>query len=277
MKGSLKWRFADDLYLSSYTYIDNICHAEILAAEKLIENPKLIGGKAYNINDGEDRLFWTHIYNVGSITGIPRSKFGSIPIPFKILYGIAWLFWYIGMPLGDFTPYVLLLASTTHTFSPKKAQQELGYKPVMAPSESLQLTHNSFKNWCTSNPPKPVYYLSYYLLFVSLLSFFGSAQAFYSPDLLRARQFSLKPELVTPLASNLFGAWTFITSLVRIRCSFNLENKVLFSLTRQTFYLALGIYLWEFFVNQSIPFIYLLPAGTIATIGSIWMTFFPPI
>jgi len=180
------------------------------------------------------------------------------------------------MPLGDFTPYVLLLASTTHTFSIKRAQEELGYKPIMDPSESLEITLNSFKGWVASNPPKPVYYLSYFLFFVSLLSFFGSFQAFYSVELLRTRQFSLQPQQVTPLAANLFGAWTFITSLIRFRCSFNLENKVLYSLTRQTFYLALGIYLWEFLVTKTIPFAYVIPAGTIASIGSIWMTFFPP-
>jgi len=275
-KGSLKWKFAENKHWSSYTFIDNICHAEILAAERLTEAPNIVGGNVYNINDGEDKLFWTTLYKVGSLSGAPQSSFGKIPLPFGILYGIAWIFWYIGLPLGNFTPITLLLATTTHTYSIEKAKKDLLYKPVMNPSKSWDLTMEHFANWAKENPVKKRPYLSYWLMIVSGLSIFGSLQAFYHTHTLQTRQFSLKPEEVTPLAAKLFGAWTLITSIVRLRCAFNLENKVLYSTTLQTFIVALGLYGWEYFVSQSIPFIPVMGPGIVATTSLIWMIFFPP-
>lgn len=35
--GKLKWKLTDDVHKSSYTYLDNIVHGELLAADKLID------------------------------------------------------------------------------------------------------------------------------------------------------------------------------------------------------------------------------------------------
>jgi len=274
--GSLKWKFAEDKYYSSYTYIDNICHAEILAAERLVEDAKAIGGNTYNINDGVDGLFWTNIYKVGSLAGIPSSGFGRFKLPFGFLYWLSWIFWWIGRPLGNFTPYTLKLASTTHTYSINKAKRDLGYKPVIAPQQSWELTLKSFADWTKHNPVKRRPYLSYWLMFVSGLSIFGALQAFYDTHILKTNQFSLKPNEVTQLAAKLFGAWTLVTSIVRFQCANNLDNKVLYGITRQTFFIALGIYGWEFLVHQSIPLIPFLAPCIVASSSIIWMTFFPP-
>jgi len=273
--GSFKWKFADDKYLSSYTFIDNICHAELLAAEKLVEAPKTVGGNAYNINDGKDGLLWSSLLKVASLA-VTHSNFGKFRLPFGLLYWFSWFFWYIGFPLGNFTPYALKLVSTTHTYSTEKAKKELLYQPIINSSEGWDLTMKHFADWSAKNPVKPRPYLSYWLMLVSGLSIFGSLQAFYHTYTLQTKQFSLKPEEVTPLAAKLFGVWTLVTSLVRWRCAFNLENKVLYSITLQTFFIAIGIYSWEFFVSKSIPIIPFMGPGFVASTSIIWMTLFPP-
>jgi len=272
----MKWKFAENKYLSSYTFIDNICHAEILAADRLVVAPKIVGGNVYNINDGVDGLFWSNIYKIGSLSGVPRETFGKFPLPFGLLYSISWIFWYIGLPLGNFTPNVLKLASTTHTYSIEKAKKDLSYQPVMDPTKSWDLTMEHFANWTKNNPVKRTPYLTYWLLIVAGLSTFGTLQAFYHTHTLQTKQFSLKPEEVTPLAAKLFGAWTLVASIVRFRCALNLNNKVLYNITLQTFMIALGIYGWEYFVSQSIPLIPVMGPGIIATTSIIWMTLFPP-
>uniref|UniRef100_A0A6B2L3P5 3-beta hydroxysteroid dehydrogenase/isomerase domain-containing protein n=1 Tax=Arcella intermedia TaxID=1963864 RepID=A0A6B2L3P5_9EUKA len=274
-KGSLKWKFASDLYKSSYTYIDNICHAEILAAEKLIEN-KPVGGKAYNINDGVDGMLWGKVYDVSELSGRPRSSFGTIPLPFTILYYISYLFWKVGLPLGNFTPYVLKLVTTTHTYSIERAQNELSYEPVLDHKTAWKKSLSSFSDWKDKQKKQSRPWLSYWLMFVSSLSIFGALQAFYSVDTLQTRQFSLKPEQITPLCAKLFGAWTLVATVVRGVCAFNLNNAVIYRVTYFTFLVALGLYSWEFFVSKSIPLFGASMPGFVASTSLIWMTFFPP-
>jgi hypothetical protein len=62
--GKLKWKIADDNYYSSYTYIDNLCYCEYLAATKLNDINSVAAGKAYNVNDGVELKFWSQLYEV---------------------------------------------------------------------------------------------------------------------------------------------------------------------------------------------------------------------
>jgi len=272
--GKLKWKLTEDKHKSSYTFLDNIVHAEILAADKLA-NPKErdgIAGKAYNINDGIEALFWTKTYDVAELAGSSKKTFGRWKLPFfGVLYYISWFFWWMGRPLGTFTPYVLCLASTTHTYSIAKATKELGYSPLMNHDKSWNLTKDSFRDWRKTYKPAQTSKLSWWLTFVSLLSFFGSAQAFYSLTLLKSNQFSLTPEQVSPIAGRLFGCWTLVASLVRLSCAFDLANKTLYRLTLQTFYVALGFYGTEVFLFHTVPLGNALPPFVVASTSILWM------
>ena len=64
--GKLKWQLTENKHKSSYTFLDNIVYSEILAADILADPSKRasIGGKAYNINDDIEALFWTKTYDV---------------------------------------------------------------------------------------------------------------------------------------------------------------------------------------------------------------------
>jgi len=237
-----------------------------------------VAGNKYNINDGIHAKFWERLYEVSKLSGVNEQQLGKyslVPI-FNILFNIAWLFWYFGYPLGNFTPYILRLVTTTHTYSIDLAKQDLGYKPIEDIHISLNKTKESFKNWAIQNPPKKIYQLSTWLKFIALLDLFGSVQAFYSVHTLKSYQFSNLPNQVSPLASHIFGVWTLVAALVRMKCSMNVFDVNIYSLTLQTFIVALLFYLSECFIYQTIPFLYVLPVLIIVCISIIWMVFFRP-
>eukprot|EP01126_Amoeba_proteus_P021644 TRINITY_DN2202_c0_g1_i3.p1 TRINITY_DN2202_c0_g1~~TRINITY_DN2202_c0_g1_i3.p1 ORF type:complete len:294 (-),score=44.73 TRINITY_DN2202_c0_g1_i3:69-950(-) len=95
-EGKLKWKMTENVHESSYTFVDNIAHAHILAADKLADPHSCarVTGNAYNINDGVNSLFWSKLYDVAELSGVPRREYGKFKIPFfGILYYIAWFFW----------------------------------------------------------------------------------------------------------------------------------------------------------------------------------------
>jgi len=155
--GKLKWRIAEDKYYSSYTYIDNLCTCEYLAALSLAEggSSSPAAGQKYNVNDGVELKFWERLYEVSELSGLDRSNFGKISLVaiFPIIYQIAWFFWSIGRPLGTFTPYVLKLTTTTHTYSIDRARRDLAYVPLDFQT-SWDTTKASFLNWPAKNPKK---------------------------------------------------------------------------------------------------------------------------
>lgn len=122
-QGRLKWKLTEDVHESSYTYIDNLIHAKILAATKLVDGdlafvpPKYlsqtdrcrVSGQAFNVSDGEDGLFWSKLHEVGELSGVPRKDFGRISLApiFGIIYKIAWFFWVPLHPLAS--PHLILV------------------------------------------------------------------------------------------------------------------------------------------------------------------------
>jgi len=97
-------------------------------------------------------------------------------------------------------------------------------------------------------------YLSWHLFIVGLVSYFGCYQAYFSPGVIREYQFNLKPEQVSPLALHLFGAWTLLSSTIRLLCSFYLHEKGIYLITMFTFVVALVVYLQECFIEKTISF-----------------------
>lgn len=88
-------------------------------------------------------------------------------------------------------------------------------------------------------------YLPYWLLFISVVSIFNSAQTYFSKDLsLTKRVYELeasknhgKPQ-VTNLSARTFGTWTFITSVVRFYGAFYITNPQIYQLVQWTFLVA---------------------------------------
>jgi len=254
--GKLKWKLTEDKHKSSYTFLDNIVHAEILAADRLMD-PSVrasVAGKAFNINDDIEALFWTKCYDVGELSGVPRSQYGKMKVPFfGLLYFISWIFWRLGFPLGNFTPYVLCLATTTHTYSCARAKKDLGYATIMSHEERWKITKESFKNWKSTYKPKKTPKLSWWLTVISLLMLTGTYQCF-TTNSMAERQFTLQPDQVTPLAGRLYGIWALTAGLLRLSCAWDLNNANIFKNTLRSFYVGLGFFIfWKLFGMEQFP------------------------
>lgn len=83
-----------------------------------------------------------------------------------------------------------------------------------------------------------MYYLSNWLLFISVVSGINTVQCFFGPKVSR-RIYHCKPQDVSPLAARVFGTWTFLSAVIRGMCAYNIQNLAVYQLTMVTFALAL--------------------------------------
>lgn len=84
-------------------------------------------------------------------------------------------------------------------------------------------------------------FLPHWLLFISVVSVFNSAQTYLVKDLILTRKvYSAAPQSeVTNLSARTFGTWTFLTSVVRFYGAYNLVgNKQMYELCIWTFVVA---------------------------------------
>lgn len=145
--GKTKFMIGNGKNIVDFTYIDNVVHGHILAAESLRLRP-VIGGKAYNITNDEPIEFWTFMTRMIVGLGYPAPKYH---IPFWIIYLIALIlqaFVTILRPLRTirptFTPMTVTLAGTHHFYSCESAKKELGYSPVVGLDDAIEITLASF-------------------------------------------------------------------------------------------------------------------------------------
>lgn len=90
-------------------------------------------------------------------------------------------------------------------------------------------------------------FLPHWLLFISLVSVFNSAQTYLIKDLALTRKVYLAapPTEVTNLSARTFGTWTFLTSLVRFYGAYNIVgNPTMYDLCIWTFAVA-GIHFYS--------------------------------
>ncbi|KAF3937944.1 hypothetical protein ABW19_dt0201555 [Dactylella cylindrospora] len=85
-------------------------------------------------------------------------------------------------------------------------------------------------------------YLPKFLLFVSVVSVFNSAQT-YSTLKFTKRVYSGKPFEVNGLSSRTFGTWTLLAALVRFYAAYNISDPAVYDICIGTFVIA-G---WHFF------------------------------
>jgi len=161
---SLIARMGSGEQLVSVSYVDNIAHAHILAAEALCDpkKSKVVAGQVYNINDGKKVNFMKDVAYVvaNELGGFSKAKMGLIPIPFFVLYFIAFIaelltkvrtiplsfclsmqrsFLILTMrrqqPFGidiSLNRLAITLICSNRSYSIAKAEKELGYKPIVS-------------------------------------------------------------------------------------------------------------------------------------------------
>ncbi|KAM8848346.1 sterol-4-alpha-carboxylate 3-dehydrogenase, decarboxylating [Synchiropus picturatus] len=146
-RGKMKFIIGDGSNLVDFTYVDNVVHGHILAAESLrADSP--ICGKPYHITNDEPIRFWDFMSQV--LVGLGYAA-PSLRLPYSLVYGLAVLLWLLALLLRPllaikptFTPMRVALAGTHHYYSCERAKKDLGYKPVVSLKEGLARTLQSY-------------------------------------------------------------------------------------------------------------------------------------
>ena len=127
--------------LVDISYIDNVAHAHLLAAENL-DAAGAAMGRAYFISQGEPVALWPWINQLFSHLDIApvRAK-----IPFAVAYGLGALLegcYTLGWKSGEppMTRFVAEQLARSHYFSIDRARRDLGYQPLVTHEEGLRRT-----------------------------------------------------------------------------------------------------------------------------------------
>ena len=156
-KGSLVATIGDGKALSDNTHVDNLVHAELLAAERLVVAPDEIGGQAYFITDEEQMnlMEWFRPLVEGLGYRVPR-----ISIPASLMYGAAYAMEWLhrlGGPRPKMTRLEVHNLTTSFTFRTDRARRELGYRPLVQRDAGLreclpycrELMSNQLRSQCS--------------------------------------------------------------------------------------------------------------------------------
>ncbi|KAK9237023.1 hypothetical protein V1525DRAFT_405071 [Lipomyces kononenkoae] len=77
-----------------------------------------------------------------------------------------------------------------------------------------------------------------WLLFISVVSAFNSAQSYFGGLSLTRRVYEANPAQVTGLSARTFGTWTFVTALVRLYGAYCIDNPAVYDITYATYIVA---------------------------------------
>jgi 3beta-hydroxy-delta5-steroid dehydrogenase/steroid delta-isomerase len=137
-KGSFIATVGDCTSLADNTHVENLVQAEILAAEKLIVTPDVVGGQAYFITDEEQMnlIEWFRPLIEGLGYNIP-----SRSIPTRLMYGLAFLMEWLhrfGGPKPFMTRLEVHNLTSSFTFRCDKARRDLGYNPIFGRNQGMK-------------------------------------------------------------------------------------------------------------------------------------------
>ncbi|KAK6116860.1 hypothetical protein DH2020_049390 [Rehmannia glutinosa] len=144
-----------------FTYVENVAHAHI-CAERALASEKTIAekaaGQAYFITNMEPIKFWEFMSIILESLGYVRPKF---KIPASVMMPIAHMVELIykalapyGMKVPQLTPSRIRLLSRSRTFDCSKANDRLGYRPIVPLQEGLRRTIESYPHLRADVQPK---------------------------------------------------------------------------------------------------------------------------
>ncbi|XP_023561144.1 sterol-4-alpha-carboxylate 3-dehydrogenase, decarboxylating isoform X1 [Octodon degus] len=146
-KGKMKFIIGNGENLVDFSFVENVVHGHILAAEHLSRDGAL-GGKAFHITNDEPIPFWTFLSRILKGLNYEPPKYH---IPYWVAYYLALLLSLLVMLLSPllqiqptFTPMRVALAGTFHYYSCEKAKKLIGYRPLVSMDEAVERTVRSF-------------------------------------------------------------------------------------------------------------------------------------
>lgn len=146
-RGKMKFIIGDGCNLVDFTYVENVVHGHILAAEHLkVDSP--LCAQAYHITNDEPVPFWDFMSQILVGLGYSAPRYH---LPYMLVYGIALLLWLISFILRPlvhfkptFTPMRVALAGTHHYYSCARAKRDMGYQPVVSLKQAIARTVESY-------------------------------------------------------------------------------------------------------------------------------------
>ncbi|XP_004715668.1 sterol-4-alpha-carboxylate 3-dehydrogenase, decarboxylating [Echinops telfairi] len=146
-KGKMKFMIGNGKNLVDFTFVENVVHGHILAAERLSQDVAVCG-KAFHITNDEPIPFWAFLSRI--LTGL-NYEAPKYCIPYWLAYYLALLLALLVMVVQPviklqptFTPLRIALAGTYHYFSCARAKELLGYQPLVPMDTAVERTVRSF-------------------------------------------------------------------------------------------------------------------------------------
>nr|AAQ88129.1 C-3 sterol dehydrogenase [Cryptococcus neoformans var. grubii H99] len=151
--GQTKWQIGDNTNLGDFTYVGNIAHAHLLAADKLGAEAQKdedeegegipIAGQAYFITNGEPIYFWDFARTIWRQLGhVPPYTIVLSTMLGLILASLAEIFSKLSGKEPGFTRFRVSQATQQRFYDIEKARRLLGYSPVVGMEEGM-------KTWTT--------------------------------------------------------------------------------------------------------------------------------
>ena len=128
----------DGSALIDNSYVHNLIHGQILAAQHLVEGGTS-PGQAYFINDNDPINMFEFAKPVVEAIG---AKFPTVKLPYWLVKGImvTWqeLHFRFGFPEPPLPPLAIERIAITNYFSIEKARKDLGYEPVYTTEQAME-------------------------------------------------------------------------------------------------------------------------------------------
>ncbi|XP_042639388.1 sterol-4-alpha-carboxylate 3-dehydrogenase, decarboxylating [Orycteropus afer afer] len=148
-KGKMKFVIGDGENLVDFTFVENVVHGHILAAECLSRDSAACG-KAFHITNDEPIPFWTFLSRILRGLNYEAPKYH---IPYWLAYYLALLLALLVTVVRPvltlrptFTPMRIALAGTSHYYSCERAKRVLGYRPLVPMDRAVEQTVHSFRH-----------------------------------------------------------------------------------------------------------------------------------
>lgn len=93
----------------------------------------------------------------------------------------------------------------------------------------------SFESLIPTNPGL----LPKWLVFISAVSFFNSAQTYFTGPNITRQVYAAKPAETTGLSSRTFGTWTLVSAVIRFYGGYYISNPQVYQLTFASYTIAL--------------------------------------
>ncbi|XP_056665170.1 sterol-4-alpha-carboxylate 3-dehydrogenase, decarboxylating isoform X1 [Monodelphis domestica] len=145
--GRMKFMIGNGKNLVDFTFVENVVHGHILAAEHLSSDSGL-SGQAIHITNDEPVPFWAFLSRI--LTGL-NYEAPKYHIPYWLAYYLAFFLSLVIMVISPlikvkatFTPMRVALAGTYHYYSCERAKKLLGYQPLVTLDHAVERTVKSF-------------------------------------------------------------------------------------------------------------------------------------